>query len=1102
MKRISAALALTAALSLGVAAYAQTTTTTTQTPAAPASFQDVPAGHWATEAVEKITAAGLIVGFPDGTFRGNENLTRYQAALIIARLLDYIAAGTVPGGEAAITPEIAEALQNATQELASDLAQLGVRVAELEDNAVTRDDLARVEELANQALEAAEAAGMAAGQASVGTAEPAQPGDTTVTVEGGVNADDLASLTEQVEAASIAADTALALARELQDRFDELSGNIEGMTGQFAELNATIEGQAEGITALNDLVILLNQDVLSLQDRATELESGLASLTTQVEEGLAMAATQDDLEALREFTTLLRRDQTALTDRVTELETRVTAVETRTTALEARVTTLENNAFTVTGTLSLTYYSARTWLQNATGGGSDFDIDRLMTTGFSTGAQGGGTNNDFVDLAGARTQVGANGLSNGTAVNRPGDVTVGFGINFAFRNRNLTGANNTFPVVFGLGFNASGVNFSGTQNVNLTLSTIGTRFTVGTAPLLITFGQNINFKFTDYAFNNSATARGDGFVADLDLAGVIPLSPRLTVVYGALAPVTTTTPAGSATTAVAANTTAIGGGTSTTVALGAAPALVPAGATSFTVAYSDGVSTIQTDVVPVPAGATSVTITAPTAATSYSIVNYTTSTAATSTTVAPGYFFGTRLGFNLIGLNTGVYYAQQGTDIASTSFPTSMQRVYGVDVNGSLFGFLNLAAEYSVADPGDFGAPAGGPDASVATFVRADTKFSIFSIGANYRRIDPGYTGAAALSNDTGTRPYAANQVGFGANLGVDLGFVAINADVNSYSELSATAGSPAVIGGIADDIVSHFEFGVSATLRVIGFAITPSFRSINETETAGTAPLTFSRTTFGASAIHNGAAADALIRGLNLTLSYTVDNFGGNVYTGTGFSRSVLLASADYTLAIGTISIKPEVLFSSVTSSDNSTDYASGFTGGPATPPAVNGGTATGSVAAANAGDDLTRFRYGITASTGPILFGSLGFNVMALSDSTTHTNGAVAGGWTASTQRVSLGVTFSRFFFENSSLSVSYANRTDVNRRLDTTLGDGAANYVDNLSAGATLNGLYANFTYAGLSFDYGIFNFIDFAVPVTGAGPVVNWGSAFKVSYSLKF
>lgn len=55
------------------------------------SFADVPANHWAYEAVNKLVAAGLITGYPDGTFKGQNALTRYEVATILARLLNSLA---------------------------------------------------------------------------------------------------------------------------------------------------------------------------------------------------------------------------------------------------------------------------------------------------------------------------------------------------------------------------------------------------------------------------------------------------------------------------------------------------------------------------------------------------------------------------------------------------------------------------------------------------------------------------------------------------------------------------------------------------------------------------------------------------------------------------------------------------------------------------------------------------------------------------------------------------------------------------------------------------------------------------------------------------
>ena len=50
-------------------------------------FKDVPKDHWASAAIEKVKAAGLMQGFPDGTFKPNEPMTRAQMATVIANML-------------------------------------------------------------------------------------------------------------------------------------------------------------------------------------------------------------------------------------------------------------------------------------------------------------------------------------------------------------------------------------------------------------------------------------------------------------------------------------------------------------------------------------------------------------------------------------------------------------------------------------------------------------------------------------------------------------------------------------------------------------------------------------------------------------------------------------------------------------------------------------------------------------------------------------------------------------------------------------------------------------------------------------------------------
>ena len=65
--------AMLLSLSLGITASAFAST----------PYDDVPLDHWAYDAVETLTAHGVIDGYPDGTFRGNQPITRFEMAKMI-----------------------------------------------------------------------------------------------------------------------------------------------------------------------------------------------------------------------------------------------------------------------------------------------------------------------------------------------------------------------------------------------------------------------------------------------------------------------------------------------------------------------------------------------------------------------------------------------------------------------------------------------------------------------------------------------------------------------------------------------------------------------------------------------------------------------------------------------------------------------------------------------------------------------------------------------------------------------------------------------------------------------------------------------------------
>ena len=110
MKKVLA-IAAVAALTAGVSAYAAN------------PFSDVTPSDWAYQAVVDLSDQGVVEGYPDGTFKGERNITRYEMAQIIARML---------AKEDQLNAEQRATLDKLAGEYADELANLGVRVSNLE----------------------------------------------------------------------------------------------------------------------------------------------------------------------------------------------------------------------------------------------------------------------------------------------------------------------------------------------------------------------------------------------------------------------------------------------------------------------------------------------------------------------------------------------------------------------------------------------------------------------------------------------------------------------------------------------------------------------------------------------------------------------------------------------------------------------------------------------------------------------------------------------------------------------------------------------------------------------------------------------------------
>ena len=87
-------------------------------------FSDVTPQDWAYKAVAQLASQGVVNGYPDGTFQGQNNITRFEMAQMVAKAM--VRQDRVDAEQNAIINRLAN-------EFSAELNNLGVRVATLEN---------------------------------------------------------------------------------------------------------------------------------------------------------------------------------------------------------------------------------------------------------------------------------------------------------------------------------------------------------------------------------------------------------------------------------------------------------------------------------------------------------------------------------------------------------------------------------------------------------------------------------------------------------------------------------------------------------------------------------------------------------------------------------------------------------------------------------------------------------------------------------------------------------------------------------------------------------------------------------------------------------
>jgi hypothetical protein len=112
-------------------------------------FSDIPEDHWAYEAVSNVVDAGVMNGYPDGSFKGDETVTRYELAQVLDRMLSYVDAADASLEELvfALSKKIAElslsvsGSKQLNADLAKEVAELKAEFLALAEKVPSKEDI-------------------------------------------------------------------------------------------------------------------------------------------------------------------------------------------------------------------------------------------------------------------------------------------------------------------------------------------------------------------------------------------------------------------------------------------------------------------------------------------------------------------------------------------------------------------------------------------------------------------------------------------------------------------------------------------------------------------------------------------------------------------------------------------------------------------------------------------------------------------------------------------------------------------------------------------------------------------------------------------------
>ena len=249
------------------------------------TLKDVPKEHWAYEYVTKLVDTGIVVGYPDGTFKGKRYITRYEMTAFIARTLDYMMK-VIDVKTAGLKNDIA-LVDAKTQTLVGDLAMIKKSITALAKNVYTvRTKLSKVDELESKLEELnydyiTQVGFLKKGYMGL-SKKVAKHDERLTTVEdrvGDVNISliKMKSEVEDLKKSVKSLSAALAASKKYDD---ELEKKIKGLESKIDDVNSYVE----------DSVSFMYDELDSLKGEVQDLLDGLVAVREDFETELSEAS--------------------------------------------------------------------------------------------------------------------------------------------------------------------------------------------------------------------------------------------------------------------------------------------------------------------------------------------------------------------------------------------------------------------------------------------------------------------------------------------------------------------------------------------------------------------------------------------------------------------------------------------------------------------------------------------------------------------------------------------------------------------------------------------------------------------------------------------